>query len=50
MPNETPTEIEGEGKDREAEEVEPPPSALPETGNVLEQEEGTEQPPLPPPI
>jgi transposase InsO family protein len=43
--NETPTEIEGEGHGREAVEVEPPPSALPETGNVLAQAEGTEQTP-----
>ncbi|PNF24708.1 hypothetical protein B7P43_G17353 [Cryptotermes secundus] len=51
--DETPTEREGEGSDPEETDAEPRPSGLPETGNVPEHEEGTEQhprynlPPLP---
>ena len=41
----TPTEREGEGSDPEETDAEPRPSGLPETGNVPEHEEGTEQPP-----
>jgi hypothetical protein len=44
-PERTPTEIEGERIDPEETDAEPPPSALPEAGNVLAHEEGTEQPP-----
>jgi hypothetical protein len=43
---ETPTGLHAEGTtDTEAVKAEPPESALPEAGNVLQQEEGTEQPP-----
>jgi hypothetical protein len=46
-PAETTTEIEGEGNDSRTVEAEPPPSALPETGNVLALVVGSEQPPPP---